>query len=185
MTKPDRAYISKRAQREAQQSIERRCPTRALCVLEFIDFVDRGGNRPAPTRKERRAEKRRQAKGHPQRTTSEDRRRQWHDKPDEREQGTREINRLVRKYRDKMEPEEGDVAPLLAAVAEFVVSGSPLCAEIPHLLDDFSLGEEHARPLQHWIMAKFGNVIREPDIAGYLAWREASLRDIISSQAQV
>jgi hypothetical protein len=62
---------------------------------------------------------------------------------------------------------DGEVAPLIKAVARFAV---------PHLLNDFGLDDEHAAPFEYWLMAKMGDVLREPDVEGYLAWRAQCLQ---------
>lgn len=70
----------------------------------------------------------------------------------------------MRKRRQRFRDEDGLVSGPLAVVAEHVT---------PQLLKDFGLGDEHAAPFQHWLMAKFGDVLRDPDPNGYLAWRES------------
>jgi hypothetical protein len=52
---------------------------------------------------------------------------------------------------------------------------------VPILLKDFNLGPEHEYPFQHWLMAKFGDVLRDPDPNGYLAWREQCIANVMGN----
>lgn len=120
-----------------------------------------------------RADRRRQ--GRKRRTEKvQQRRRRWVE-PDENEKEIRELNRLMRSELERAPDEDGEIAGPLAVVAKYAT---------PTLLKDFGLDAGHAAPLEHWLMAKFGDVLRQPDIDGYLAWRqscldavEANLRD--------
>jgi hypothetical protein len=100
--------------------------------------------------------------------TAKQRRERWHE-PNPREKEIRELNRLMREELSKAHEDDGEIAGPLAVVARYAT---------PQLLEDLGLSEEHVYPFEHWLMAKLGDVLRDPDAAGYLAWRESCVGTI-------
>lgn len=137
-------------------------PTRARAVLRLIGSVD---VEVKPNRREKR-EAARQHHRHPAQQTARQRRKHWHD-PSPQEAEIRELNRLMRSELERAPDDDGNVSGPLAVVARYVV---------PTLLNDFGLPEGETPALEHWLMAKFGDVLRDPDIPGYLAWRDSCRR---------
>lgn len=136
-------------------------PTRARAVCRYLaDALD--GEAP-PGRRQRRAQSRNHR--HPARTTSRGRRKHYNN-PSAREKAIAEATKWVRKAAELSPDTDARLTLLLEAVTHYAV---------PVLLRDFSLEDEHTRPLETWITAKLGDVLRQPDIDGYRAWRDSSL----------
>jgi hypothetical protein len=99
---------------------------------------------------------------------TEQRKARWFE-PDPQERKVRELNRLMRRELERAPDEDGEISGPLAVVARYVT---------PQLLKDFDLDETHTAPMEHWLLAKFGDVLRNPDVQGYLAWRESCLQTV-------
>lgn len=80
----------------------------------------------------------------------------------------------MRSELERAPDEDGEISGPLAVVAKYAT---------PQMLKDFGLDETHVAPFEHWLMAKFGDVLRDPDAAGYLAWRESCLGEVASRLA--
>jgi hypothetical protein len=153
---------------ELRRRAERTAPTRARAVVNLLDaYEELLNNSSKPNRKSRRRAAKHQ--GHPARTTSAQRRARWHD-PSPQEAETREMARLVRKKHDQIAQDDWHrSADLLAACAAYVT---------PTLLKDFGLDKSHTVAWEHWLVRKLGEVLHEPDVEGYLAWRESCLEAV-------
>lgn len=155
---------------DLRRRLDREAPNRALAVVRLLAAAT--GTAEEPNRKQRREQRRRQHR-HPARVTAREKRRQWHD-PSPREALVRDLNRMMREEITKSAEESGEIVGPLYVTARYAV---------PIMLEDFGLGPEHEYPLQHWVLAKLGDVLRDPEIQGYLAWREECLTDISDSAA--
>lgn len=140
----------------ARATAEKDQPTRARAVIAFIDILEKplGSNR-----EDRRREKRQRSKAKEQM-----RRQRWVD-PTQEEKEIRELNRMMRHELERAPDEDGEISGPLAVVAKYAT---------PQILAAYQLSEDHTKPFEQWLMAIFGDVLRYPNIEGYLKWRGES-----------
>jgi hypothetical protein len=109
---------------------------------------------------------RRKRQGHPARLDRKQRRalaQERYLQPDATERVVQDLNHRLREELRERPPEDGVVSGPLAVAAHYAV---------PTLLADFDLDQSHTGTFGEWLTVKFGDVLRDPDIDGYLTWRE-------------